>query len=106
MNDDKPNLDLAYALETVQDNRELYASWACDYDKDFASAMDYILPNQVAQIFLNMGGTGPVLDVGAGTGDENKSLECAADHASANHVVGSNLRLTPRVGSRHQGGFQ
>jgi len=74
MNDNKPNLDLAYALETVQDNRELYASWACDYDKDFASAMDYILPNQVAQIFLNMGGTGPVLDVGAGTGLGGQAL--------------------------------
>ena len=55
MKNKKPNLDLAYALETVQDNRELYASWATDYDKDFASSMDYILPNQVAQIFLNMG---------------------------------------------------
>jgi len=74
MNDNKPNLDLAYALETVQDNRELYASWACDYDKDFASAMDYILPNQVAQIFLKMGGTGPVLDVGAGTGLGGQAL--------------------------------
>jgi len=74
MNDKKPNLDLAYALETVQDNRELYASWATDYDKDFASSMDYILPNQVAQIFLNMGGIGPVLDVGAGTGLGGQAL--------------------------------
>ena len=30
--------------------------------------MDYILPNQVAQIFSDMRGKGPVLDVGAGTG--------------------------------------
>ena len=74
MNNKKPNLDLAYALETVQDNRELYASWATDYDKDFASSMDYILPNQVAQIFLNMGGIGPVLDVGAGTGLGGQAL--------------------------------
>ena len=74
MNDKKPNLDLAYALETVQDNRELYASWATDYDKDFASSMDYILPNQVAQIFLNLGGIGPVLDVGAGTGLGGQAL--------------------------------
>ena len=36
--------------------------------------MDYILPNQVAQIFLNMGGTGPVLDVGAGTGLGGQAL--------------------------------
>ena len=68
MKDNKPNLKSAYALETVQDNLELYANWASDYENDFASSMDYILPNQVAQIFLKMGGKGPVLDVGAGTG--------------------------------------
>jgi hypothetical protein len=48
MTDKKPNLDLAYALETVQDNRNLYAAWAKDYENGFASTMDYILPNQVA----------------------------------------------------------
>ena len=68
MNKNKPNLNLAYSLETVQDNRKLYAAWANDYEDDFASALDYVLPNRVAQIFLDMGGTGPVLDVGAGTG--------------------------------------
>jgi SAM-dependent methyltransferase len=68
MNDKKPNLELAYSLKSVQDNRELYASWAEDYDQDFASEMDYILPGRVAQIFLDVGGKGPVLDVGAGTG--------------------------------------
>ena len=68
MKDNKPNLKSAYALETVEDNLELYANWASDYENDFASSMDYILPNQVAQIFLKMGGKGPVLDVGAGTG--------------------------------------
>ena len=68
MKNNKPNLKSAYALETVEDNLELYASWASDYENDFASTMDYILPNQVAKIFLKMGGTGPVLDIGAGTG--------------------------------------
>ena len=66
--DNKPNLKSAYALETVEDNRKLYAAWAKDYENDFASEMDYILPNQVAKIFSDMGGAGPVLDVGAGTG--------------------------------------
>ena len=61
MKDNKPNLKSAYALETVQDNLELYANWASDYENDFASSMDYILPNQVAQIFSDMGGKGPVL---------------------------------------------
>lgn len=74
MTDKKPNLDLAYALETVQDNRNLYAAWAKDYENDFASKMDYILPNQVAKIFVEMGGTGPVLDVGAGTGLAGQAL--------------------------------
>ena len=68
MKDNKPNLKSAYALETVEDNLELYANWASDYENGFASKMDYILPNQVAQIFSDMGGKGPVLDVGAGTG--------------------------------------
>ena len=68
MKNNKPNLKSAYALETVEDNLELYANWASDYENDFASSMDYILPNQVAQIFFKMGGKGPVLDVGAGTG--------------------------------------
>lgn len=74
MNKKKPNLNLAYSLETVQDNRELYAAWAKDYENDFASALDYVLPNRVAQIFLDMGGTGPVLDVGAGTGLAGQAL--------------------------------
>ena len=74
MNKNKPNLNLAYSLETVQDNRELYAAWANDYENDFASALDYVLPNRVAQIFLDMGGTGPVLDVGAGTGLAGQAL--------------------------------
>lgn len=64
----KPSLELAYSLKSVQENRELYAAWAEDYDQDFASEMDYILPRRVAQTFLDAGGKGPVLDVGAGTG--------------------------------------
>ena len=36
--------------------------------------MDYILPNQVAKIFVELGGTGPVLDVGAGTGLAGQAL--------------------------------
>ena len=74
MTDKKPNLDLAYALETVQDNRNHYAAWAKDYENGFASTMDYILPNQVAKIFVELGGTGPVLDVGAGTGLAGQAL--------------------------------
>lgn len=80
MTDKKPNLDLAYALETVQDNRNLYAAWAKDYENDFASTMDYILPYQVAKIFVELGGTGPVLDVGAGTGLAGQALSKLGIH--------------------------
>ncbi len=68
MSKKKPSLESAYSLKTVQDNRELYAAWAENYDQDFASEMDYILPDRVAQILLDVGGKGPILDVGAGTG--------------------------------------
>lgn len=69
MPDKKPNLDAAYALETPQDNRDLYADWASTYDAGFAAEMDYRLPHLVALIFAEQSdGRGPVLDVGAGTG--------------------------------------
>lgn len=63
-----PGLDDAYALRTPDDSRRLYRSWADSYDADFAAAQDYRLPFLVADRFHELGGTGPVLDVGAGTG--------------------------------------
>ncbi|MGJ8618608.1 MAG: class I SAM-dependent DNA methyltransferase [Sulfitobacter sp.] len=69
MSDKKPDLDAAYALETPEDNRRLYADWATTYDDGFALDMDYQLPRMVGLIFCEaFKGSGPVLDVGAGTG--------------------------------------
>jgi SAM-dependent methyltransferase len=69
MPDKTANLDRAYALETPEDNRRLYADWAETYDATFAEDMDYQMPDRVAEIFAEAGrGKGPVLDVGAGTG--------------------------------------
>lgn len=65
---DKPNLDAAYALETPDDNRRLYGAWADSYDAGFAQAKGYQLPGHVARCFAELGGLGPVLDLGAGTG--------------------------------------
>jgi len=62
------SLETAYRLRTPEDSRKLYAAWARDYDSSFAAAMDYQLPFSVAQTFVELGGKGPVLDVGAGTG--------------------------------------
>lgn len=66
--DEKPNLGAAYALDGPDDNRRLYGDWAETYDASFAQAMAYQLPAQVARLFAELGGAGPVLDVGAGTG--------------------------------------
>lgn len=63
-----PSLENAYALETPEDSVQLYSAWADSYDSDFAQVSDYILHEQVARHFVNIGGFGPVLDVGAGTG--------------------------------------
>ena len=65
---DEPGLNAAYALETPDDNRRLYARWAEDYDSEFAAAEAYALPQATAMAFVEAGGAGPVLDVGAGTG--------------------------------------
>ena len=69
MSETKPSLDAAYALETPEDNRKLYADWAETYDASFAAEKDYLLPQIVAGRLSEIyDGSGPVLDVGAGTG--------------------------------------
>lgn len=69
MSDQEPDLNAAYALETPEDNRRLYAQWATTYDQTFAERMEYRLPRIVALVLAEVfAGPGPVLDVGAGTG--------------------------------------
>ncbi|MDG1168519.1 MAG: class I SAM-dependent methyltransferase [Sulfitobacter sp.] len=69
MSDQEPDLNAAYALETPEDNRRLYAQWATTYDQTFAERMEYRLPRIVALVLAEVFvGPGPVLDVGAGTG--------------------------------------
>jgi SAM-dependent methyltransferase len=63
-----PDLHAAFALRTPEDCLRLYRDWAASYDAGFAADMEYRLPAHVAGAFLAAGGTGPVLDVGAGTG--------------------------------------
>jgi predicted TPR repeat methyltransferase len=63
-----PDLAAALALTGPEATLKLYRDWAASYDSGFADSMDYRLPAHVAGAFLAAGGTGPVLDVGAGTG--------------------------------------
>ncbi|KPQ08273.1 MAG: Methyltransferase domain [Rhodobacteraceae bacterium HLUCCA12] len=64
----KADLNGAYALSGPEACLQLYAGWADSYDSDFAAGMDYLLPAHVAAAWMEGGGTGPVLDIGAGTG--------------------------------------
>lgn len=68
MSDKTPNLHSAYALNSAEDSKRLYAEWAGDYDEGFAALEDYQLHIHTARAFVGAGGQGPVLDVGAGTG--------------------------------------
>ncbi|GHF32859.1 class I SAM-dependent DNA methyltransferase [Seohaeicola zhoushanensis] len=63
-----PDLTAAYALNSPEESRRLYAEWAGDYDSAFAAREDYQLHVHTARAFVGAGGQGPVLDVGAGTG--------------------------------------
>jgi predicted TPR repeat methyltransferase len=68
MSDPDPSLTRAYSLRSTDDVRRLYSAWANSYDGTFAAAMDYQLPARVAEAYDRAGGSGPVLDIGAGTG--------------------------------------
>lgn len=65
---DDAALDAAYSINGAEDCRRVYGIWSETYDDGFARDMDYDLPAHVAAAFLRAGGTGPILDVGAGTG--------------------------------------
>jgi len=68
--EDDPDLDLAYSLETPDDSRRLYARWAETYDETFVEKHGYVYHENVVGIFLDAGGSagGAILDVGCGTG--------------------------------------
>ncbi|MCB2114890.1 MAG: class I SAM-dependent methyltransferase [Rhodobacteraceae bacterium] len=74
MAEDTHDLDGAYALRTPEDSERYYSDWAERYDSDFSAAMDYRSPDVVAEVFAGLGGRGPVLDVGAGTGLVGEAL--------------------------------
>lgn len=74
MTDDVPNLKDAYALSSRAGIKRLYADWAQSYDSGFCEAEGYQLHRHIAQTFVTAGGTGPVLDFGAGTGVVGEAL--------------------------------
>lgn len=72
----KHGLDEAYSIEGPDDARRLYADWAQTYDEGFVKEKGYASARQVASIFRERyAGGGPVLDVGAGTGEVARYLD-------------------------------
>lgn len=68
-NDADPiGLDEAFALDGPEDNRRLYAAWADTYESEFMTSAGYVYHQRVAEVFSQGYATGPVLDVGCGTG--------------------------------------
>ena len=65
---DDYELDEAYQIKTAGDAKALYDNWAETYDESFGQGWGYVAPQRIAEIFLSEGGSGPILDVGAGTG--------------------------------------
>lgn len=63
-----PDVDDAYAMSSPEEVKALYRTWSHSYDAVFSDGQGYQLPFEVAKAFVGAGGTGPVLDVGAGTG--------------------------------------
>jgi len=66
--DKEPSLKAAHALQSKDDVLHLYGAWADTYDTGFAMDQGYQIPKEVAIAYASVGGRGPVLDVGAGTG--------------------------------------
>jgi len=66
----KISVDDAYAVETPADSIRLYADWAGTYDADFVASEGYVYHQRVAEILLRQRSliSGPVLDIGCGTG--------------------------------------
>ena len=91
MSDEKRDVDAAYALKTPEDNLKLYAGWAETYDQDFAARMNFLMPDHVAQLFCELGGRGPVLDAGAGTGLAGQAL------AKRSGVIIDAIDLSPEM---------
>ena len=65
---DTPDVNSAYRLSSKEEIEALYEEWATSYDTAFGHAQGYQSPREVALAFVALGGAGPVLDVGAGTG--------------------------------------
>lgn len=72
---DDPNLERAYAINSLDAAKALYRDWAATYDQGFADALGYAAPRKIAEIYLSEAqDQTEILDIGAGTGLLGESL--------------------------------
>ncbi|OWU86540.1 hypothetical protein ATO6_07060 [Oceanicola sp. 22II-s10i] len=70
------DLDNAYRIDGPDSARRHYDAWAGTYDDSFARDWGYIAPREIAALFrAGFDGSGPVLDIGAGTGEVARHLD-------------------------------
>lgn len=83
-NNDSFDLDAAYAVETPDDNRQLYKNWAATYDAGFVDKNKYSYPKRIAEICAEPVSTTDalrVIDIGCGTGMVGVRLSELLPHA-------------------------
>ncbi len=69
------DLDAVYSLETPAEHAAHYDQWSSDYDKTLIGDLGYVAPANVASVFKQrFSASGPILDIGAGTGLVAESL--------------------------------
>ncbi len=97
----KLGLDDAYGVRTPEDNRRLYRDWADTYESDFMAPRGYVYHDGVAGLFATEGNTsGPVLDVGCGTGAVGEALQRAiagGDYPTAAVEAIDGIDLSPEM---------
>lgn len=81
---DSFDLDAAYAVETPDDNRQLYKNWAATYDTGFVDKNKYSYPKRITEICAASVSATDVLrviDIGCGTGVVGVRLSELLPHA-------------------------
>ena len=83
----------AYALQTPDQHVSYYRDFAAHYDSTFADGLGYVYPLAIAATLAELGRpSGPVLDIGCGTG-----LVAAAIHGRQPDVVIDGVDISPEM---------
>lgn len=73
-------LENALQLSTPEDSITYYRSFAAHYESEFAQSMGYVYPAALAEVFHKLAEvTGPIADIGCGTGLVAKELQPVLD---------------------------